>query len=223
MIHPNVAQHIIEDKAGNRFIENDWYPRPLPSNLDLAEMAYPDTSYSFTSFFSSRPSGFKMGFASGNYGHGIFTTGINGEISIGDFVVLQCTRLVCNLRIDIADHCMFSWGSTVTDSWVTPNDTAEYRKKLLELCAHRENRHIEFDKPQPVFIEENVWVGFEAVILPGVRIGRGAIIGSKSVIFEDVPPYAVVVGNPGRVVRMLEPTDLKIEKEKLLEEYLHQR
>ncbi|MEO5906196.1 MAG: acyltransferase, partial [Saprospiraceae bacterium] len=203
-------------------IEGDWFPRSLPENIHLDEMAYPDTAYSFTSFFSKKAIGFKMGYASGNYGHGIFTSGKNGEILIGDFVVLQCTRIFCNLRVEIKDHCMFSWGSTITDSWISHEGfPIEDRARLLEMASRQTNRHIEFDKPRAVFIDENVWVGFEAVILPGVNVGRGAIIGSKSVVVEDVPPYAIVVGNPGRIVRFLEPTDRKIRKEDLIKKFTH--
>lgn len=213
------AQNIITDPSGKRFIENDWFPRSLPDNIVLEEMSYPDTSYSFTSFFSERPVGFTLGYASGNYGHGIFTTGIFGEIKIGKFVVLQCTRLLSNLSITIHDHCMFSWGSVITDSWMM-NDTfsIEVRRNMLEQAAASPHRHLEFVKPKPVVIEENVWVGFEAVILPGVTIGRGAIIGSKSIISKDVPPYAVVVGNPGRIIKYLDPTDTAEFKEKVIKE-----
>src|SRR5688572_27223301 len=112
MIHPHLAQNMVVDDNGRHFIENDWFPKPLPDNIHLDEMSYPDTAYSFTSFFSEQPVGFRMGYASGNYGHGIFTTGRNGQILIGDFVVLQCTRIICNQLIEIKDHCMFSWGST---------------------------------------------------------------------------------------------------------------
>lgn len=48
----------------------------------------------------------------------------------------------------------------------------------------------------------DVWVGMEAVILPGVSIGHGAIVAAKSVVTHDVPPYAIVAGNPAKVVRM---------------------
>jgi virginiamycin A acetyltransferase len=51
-------------------------------------------------------------------------------------------------------------------------------------------------------IGHDVWIGREAVILPGVRIGNGAIIGARAVVGRDVPAYAVVVGNPGDVSRM---------------------
>lgn len=54
----------------------------------------------------------------------------------------------------------------------------------------------------PLTIGNDVWLGHNAVISSGVSvIGDGAVIGAGAVVFKDVPPYAVVVGNPGRVVR----------------------
>jgi virginiamycin A acetyltransferase len=50
-------------------------------------------------------------------------------------------------------------------------------------------------------IGNDVWIGREAVIMPGVTVGDGAIIGARAVVARDVPAYAVVVGNPGRVVK----------------------
>lgn len=47
----------------------------------------------------------------------------------------------------------------------------------------------------------DVWIGMEAVILPGVTIGDGAIAAAKSVVTHDVPPYAIVAGNPAKVVK----------------------
>ena len=60
---------------------------------------------------------------------------------------------------------------------------------------------------RPVRIEDNVWVGFDSVICGGVTIGRGAIIGCKTVITEDVPPYAIVAGAPPAIVRYLAADD----------------
>lgn len=214
-----LAQNIITDENGWRFIEDDWFPRPLPENVVLEEMSYPDTSYSFTSFFSQKPEAFTLGYASGNYGHGIFTTGKNGQIRIGKFVVLQCTRIISNLSVVIHDHCMFSWGSVITDSWLMNESLSPaVRRNMLEYAASSNPRHLEFAEPSEVVIEENVWIGFEAVILPGVRIGRGSIIGSKSIIAHDVPPYAVVVGNPGRIIKYLDPTDTPEFKQRVLSE-----
>ena len=52
-----------------------------------------------------------------------------------------------------------------------------------------------------VIIGNDVWVGYGATILSGVSIGTGAIIGAKSVVTANVPPYAIVAGNPARVLR----------------------
>ena len=50
-------------------------------------------------------------------------------------------------------------------------------------------------------IGNDVWIGQNAVILPGVHVGDGAIIGADSVVGSDVEPYTIVVGNPARVLR----------------------
>ena len=50
-------------------------------------------------------------------------------------------------------------------------------------------------------IGNDVWIGFDALIMPGVRIGDGAIVAARSVVTSDVPAYAIVGGNPARVVR----------------------
>ncbi len=52
-----------------------------------------------------------------------------------------------------------------------------------------------------IVIGNDVWIGFEATLMPGVQVGDGAVIAVKSVVASDVPPYAVVGGNPARVIR----------------------
>jgi len=56
---------------------------------------------------------------------------------------------------------------------------------------------------KPVTIERGAWVGMQALILPGVTVGRGSIVGAGSVVTTDVPPNTYVEGNPARVVRQL--------------------
>jgi maltose O-acetyltransferase len=58
-----------------------------------------------------------------------------------------------------------------------------------------------FVDDRPIVIEDDVWVGAGTIVLPGVRIGTGSIVGAGSVVTKDVPPWAVVAGNPARVVR----------------------
>ena len=54
---------------------------------------------------------------------------------------------------------------------------------------------------RPVVIGDDVWIGSNVIILPGVHIGRGAILGAGAVVRENVPPYAVMAGNPAYVLK----------------------
>ncbi|NTV62282.1 MAG: hypothetical protein HGA65_01930, partial [Oscillochloris sp.] len=65
--------------------------------------------------------------------------------------------------------------------------------------AHRGGRLI----PRPVVIEDGVWIGAGALILPGVTIGAGAIVGAGALVTKSVAPDTVVGGVPARVIRTL--------------------
>ncbi len=67
-----------------------------------------------------------------------------------------------------------------------------------------------------IVVEEDVWIGINVTLLSGAHIGRGAIIGACSVVTKEIPPYAIVVGNPAKVVKFKWPVDDIIEHEKLL-------
>ncbi len=56
-------------------------------------------------------------------------------------------------------------------------------------------------------VGHDVWIGTDALILPGARIGSGAIIGARAVVAGEVPPYAIAVGNPARVLRLRFPAE----------------
>jgi acetyltransferase-like isoleucine patch superfamily enzyme len=56
-----------------------------------------------------------------------------------------------------------------------------------------------------IVIEDDAWLGTGCVILPGVRVGRGAVVGANSVVSKDVAPLHVVIGHPARTVRELTP------------------
>lgn len=58
-----------------------------------------------------------------------------------------------------------------------------------------------FSEVKPVIIDDDVWIGGRVTILPGVHIGKGAIIGAAAVVTKNVPEYAVVAGNPAKVLK----------------------
>ena len=56
-------------------------------------------------------------------------------------------------------------------------------------------------KPEPIVIEDNVWIGGRVNITAGVRIGTGSVIGAGSVVTKDIPPYSIAVGVPAKVIK----------------------
>ncbi len=60
-----------------------------------------------------------------------------------------------------------------------------------------------------VTIQKNTWIGMNVTICPGVTIGKYAVVGAGAVVTKDVPDYAVVAGVPAKVIRMLDPKQMK--------------
>jgi acetyltransferase-like isoleucine patch superfamily enzyme len=69
------------------------------------------------------------------------------------------------------------------------------------LWLARENPTRTYETTRDTEVGSDVWIGWGAHIGAGVKIGHGAVVASRAVVFTDVPPYAVVVGNPARVMR----------------------
>ncbi|MCA9400635.1 MAG: CatB-related O-acetyltransferase [Candidatus Omnitrophica bacterium] len=83
------------------------------------------------------------------------------------------------------------------DQWVSTHSFY-----LTEVCGGFVKGFKNFDKDEiRVTIGHDVWIGANVVILKGVDVGHGAILGAGTVVTKDVPPYAIVVGNPGRVMK----------------------
>jgi maltose O-acetyltransferase len=59
-----------------------------------------------------------------------------------------------------------------------------------------------FSEEKKVIIDDDVWIGARVIILPGVKIGRGSVIGAGSVVSKSIPEYSVAVGNPCKVVKL---------------------
>ena len=75
--------------------------------------------------------------------------------------------------------------------------------KGVEFVMNGANHRMDCATTYPfyIIIGNDVWIGQNVTVMPGVHIGDGAIIGTNSVVAKDIPPYAIAVGNPCRVVR----------------------
>lgn len=70
-------------------------------------------------------------------------------------------------------------------------------------------------EPQQIVVEDDVWIGHGAIILAPSRLGRGAIVAAGSVVVSNVPPYAIVGGNPARLLKMRFTPEQIIEHERV--------
>lgn len=112
------------------------------------------------------------------------------NIHIGDHVYLnvQCTILDCN-EVRIGHHVM-----------IGPGVHLYCAAHLLQAEARNQG----WEVAKPIVIEDNVWIGGGAILLPGVRIGRNAVVGAGAVVSRSVPANTVAAGNPARVIREIE-------------------
>jgi len=203
-------------------LEHDWYGRGIPTNVRVGRDVYIDTAYGFAPFRSQQEPGLLLGDASGAYDRTTFVVGPQGTVAVGDYTVLNGTYLVAYERIAIGAHCLLAWGSVLTDTWIGAGATTAARRALLQAAAADPGRHPgPLGPPRPVTLADNVWVGFDSVVLPGVTLGRGAIVGCKTIVTRDVAPYEIVVGDPMRVVRRLDADDTREARERAFRECSH--
>jgi len=114
---------------------------------------------------------------------------IGENVQINDFVHIASihsikigNNVLMASKIFISDHNHGSYGDSHSDSPLTiPSERVSVS--------------------QGVIIEDNVWIGESACILPGVTIGFGSIIGALSVVSKSIPPYSIAVGNPAKIVK----------------------
>lgn len=110
------------------------------------------------------------------------------QIEIGDNSGIGINCQVCG-PVKIGDNVMMGPEVVIL--------TKNHKFERLDIPMLRQGYY----PPKPVSIENDVWIGTRAIILPGVTIGKGAIIGAGTVVTKDVPEYSIVCGNPGRVVK----------------------
>lgn len=193
---------------GRLHLDGDWFGLGLPGNLALGEGVYLDTSYCFALAVSESTEALTFGNSSGVYDKSVILTGPHGRIAVGAFACVNDATISAHDRVDIGDHALLGWGSVITDTGGAGAASVASRRAALRRAAADRNAGIPAARsPEPVVLEDNVWIGFDAVVGPGVRVGRGAVVGARSVVRDDVAPYTVVIGDPAREVGRLDPGD----------------
>ena len=104
-----------------------------------------------------------------------------GDVSIGRYCMLSLNVLISSGRhyYDIAPHLLIR----DQDGFVAHDDT------------------LSKSHSRPVAIEDDCWLGVNAVVMPGVTVGKGTVVGANSVVTSDVSPYSVVAGAPAKVIK----------------------
>jgi len=185
----------------------DWYDGELPPNTSIDDSAYVETTFSFRFFRSERSPGVEYGRGASTYLGTMFDVGPQGRVKLGDFALVHGARIICDSEILIGDYALISWNVVLMDTYRVPTVVAS-RRSELEALPRRELRIASAAvESRPVRIESKVWIGFESCVLPGVTIGEGSIVGARSVVTTDVPPFTIVAGNPARLVRALTPEE----------------
>lgn len=189
--------------SATRTLPWDWYAGTIPDNVVLEDDTYIETSLSFKLYHSQAPVGLQLSRGAAVYKDTMFDLGSRAQVQVGEYALIHGARIVCDAELKIGNYVLISWQVVLMDTYRLPFDNVK-RRQILERAAAQPDRFFSADvSPQPILIQDNVWIGFDACVLPGVTIGEGAVVGARSVVVENVPPYTVVAGNPARVVRQL--------------------
>jgi len=133
------------------------------------------------------------------------------NIHVGDNVSLglRPTLIAVHSFIHIGNDVMFGPEVNIRGG----NHRTDIIGRFMADIGPQEKRLID---DQGVIIEDDVWVGTRAIILHGVRIGRGAIVAAGAVVTKDVPPYAIVGGVPANVIKFRWDVETILKHEKAL-------
>jgi acetyltransferase-like isoleucine patch superfamily enzyme len=133
----------------------------------------------------------------------------NGITLVGNVVPIEFVshKGAC---ITIGDHTFINYGSSILAHKLVTigcHCLLGHYTFILDNNEHDLQQHRMVPPSEPVVIEDYVWIGSRACILPGVRVGHHSAIGAGSVVTTDVPPYCLVAGNPARVIRTIRARD----------------
>ncbi len=184
-----------------RQFDGDWEPVSVPNNVQIDESAYVYSAAAFELCRSDAPVAVRLGRGSQVNDGTLFDVGPLGHVEVGEGGMLNAVCILCDAGISIGDYTMISWSVVLMDTYRFSLNVDHRRDELRALPFRDPRRSLGRAPARPITIGGNVWIGFDAIVLPGVTIGEGSIVGARSVVAEDVPPYTIVAGNPARPVR----------------------
>jgi len=114
------------------------------------------------------------------------------QIIIGDNTRIHGTCIHAYDKIEIRRNCLIAANCQIFDG--NGHDLS------FDNVA---NRLHTIGGAKPIIIEDNVWIGTNVVVLPGVRIGAGSVISANSVVHKDIPPMVIAGGNPIQIIRQM--------------------
>lgn len=186
-------------------LPNDWYDGTVPENVVFDSSNHIHTSYAFRRFRSRAAKAMTLGHGAAIYLNSMFDLGPDARVDIGAYTMLNGVSVICDASITIGAYGLISWNVVLIDNLRAPRSAEKRRAYLDALLGDRMDAFAADEPPRPIAIGENVWIGHNAVVLPGVSIGQGSIVGARSVVALPVPDFVVVAGNPARVIRSLPP------------------
>ena len=176
-----------------------WTDGDLPTNVRLGPNSLVTSDYAFKRFRSHKDPGLTLG-AHCTMDGVHFAVGEEGRVEIGDYCYFTNAVLLCELELRIGSYVVIGWNTTIADTDFHPIDPAERIADAVAVSPLGKGRPRPPIKRLPVIIEDDVWIGPNATILKGVRLGAGAYIEAGALVVRDVPPGARVVGNPAQVL-----------------------
>ncbi len=176
-----------------------WSHGPLPANVRIGANTLITADYAFKRFRSKLSPALLMG-ANCTMDGVHFAIGEGGRVSIGDFCYFTNAVLLCELELRIGNYVVIGWNTTIADTDFHPLVPAERIADAIACSPLGQGRPRPEVAKKPVVIEDDVWIGPNATILKGARIGAGAWIEAGSLVTRDVPPRSRVLGNPAQVI-----------------------
>ncbi|HEY2734819.1 MAG TPA: acyltransferase [Polyangiales bacterium] len=191
----------------DRKVPHDWFDGRVPDVVDVADEAYLESAFSFSDCRARAAHAIQIARGAHVYSASIFDIGPHGTVTVGRCSMLNGVRIVCEQRIVIGSYATISWNVIFMDCYRMPFDPIA-RRLCIEIASQHAGWQVDCDAPSaPIVLHDNVWIGFDVCVLPGVTIGEGSIVGARSVVNSDVPAYTVVAGNPARPIRELARPD----------------